>query len=207
MDLPEKRSQSEQMLEYRERIKERIARGMDAGLHLYDAARAAGVSRALVMANMSDPDFAEWHEISLKRSRADESVQDRKSPEKVRADALHLMLAGGLVEKLGVMAAIADPTNELDREDIFRLAGLMVKLMPSQNQSLQVKADLSSVESRKEEEIMAEIEAIDAKIREAVEKRANAEVSNRGNGREVEFDIEGNPPQEAGSEEGGSGEA
>lgn len=175
---PDKKPDAELILSVKEKIKDRLDDIMTStDLHILDAAKVAGVSNELVIANIgTDPDFQRWWEMSKTRSKVHgELIPERKPAEIVKKDALNYLVAGGLFEKLGMIAAMADPENELDKDDLFKLGNLATKLMPTQSNSISIKATMEEMQQRKEEEIIAEIKRTEDEMKAMMQERGAAE--------------------------------
>jgi len=178
------RPSDDELIALKERIKAAIAQGMDAGLHLLDAAKVAGVSQEMVLSNIgSDPDFQRWWMVSKERTRTCQDLLPQKLPaDMIKKDALNSLVAAGLYEKLALIVALSDVDDPEARADIFKAAGIATKLMPQQSQQLQVKATMEEINAKQESEIVQEIQRADEELRALRLKEIEAEEANRGDG-------------------------
>ncbi len=154
---------TEDLMARRDRIKGIIEPLVEAGIHLYDAARKAGISRALAIANVgSDPDFRRWMEMSKELPLVScTQEQALASVEDVRLGSIQGMTDAGLDAKLEQLVALSDPETSEGAKIILQLANHRAKLMPSQQQvqrqdvremkdPVEIKAKLAKVRAARE---------------------------------------------------------
>ena len=117
------------LMEQRIEIKAQIKRGVDAGLHLMDAAEAAGMSGAVVIANLAtDSDFRLWFEVSRGRTRLTASeIPDSVTPSEMKEGIVRAAMRAGAMEKIGIIIALADPTTPEGKKDLKDFALSVMK--------------------------------------------------------------------------------
>ena len=194
-----KKPTGQDIIEARNRIKERIQEAMDTGLHLLDAAKVCNVSQDLIVANIgSDPDFKRWWLQSKDRPKlANELLPEKKPVDILKKEGLDTILAGGLYAKLGMISAMADETTEEGKKDLFKLADIAGKLMPTQSHQLQVKATMEEMQAKQEEAIIEEIQRVEEQMNEVIKECGAADKARESYGRGDEH-AEGETPSAAG---------
>jgi len=153
----------------RHRIIEDIGKWVAKGYHLYDAADKAGMPRAIVIANLSNPEIRKWWELS--RDRKIIRMPDwTPGVEDIRVHSVRALDACGLKDKLAVMTSLADPTTEEGQETLLKLAALQVKYMPKQ-----VHQKTEKVDTVDPSEALAELQRLREERQEAqdLQDRAN----------------------------------
>ena len=199
---PEKKPTGHDIIEARNRIKERIEEAMSTGLHLLDAARVCGVSQQLIVANIgSDPDFKRWWELSKDRPKVvDELLPEKKPADVLKKEGLDNILAGGLYQKLGIITALANAETEEGKKDLFKVADIAGKLMPSHSHQIQVKADMEQMKTQQEEAIIKEMKRVEQEMVEVMGERGAAEKARESYGSGSDG-AEGEASQSAGDQE------
>ena len=132
-------------LELRAQIKRDIGAGFEAGLHIFDAADAAGMSADIVIANMAtDDDFRNWYTLSRGRTRMTTfEAPDALTPVEMKEALVRAAIRAGAIEKAAIVIALADPTTTEGKKDLkdFGLA-LMKDHLPKEVKKTVEKVDI-----------------------------------------------------------------
>lgn len=162
MSREEKAAEINLRMQQRAQIKRDIQDGVNAGLHLIDAAEAAGVPAAVVVANIAtDPDFERWWNLSRDRMRMTQhEIPDNLSPTEIKEGVVRAAIRAGAVEKIGMIIAMADPLTPEGKRDLKDFAlSIMRDHLPKE-----VKKSVEEVKSLTAEEAAAELEATTKEI-------------------------------------------
>jgi len=163
---PEQRKAREinMLMEQRAQIKRDIQQGMDAGLHLMDAAEAAGISSALVVANIStDSDFEAWWNLSRGRARiTSHEIPNALSPSEIKEGVVRAAIRAGAVEKIGLIIALADPTTPDGKRDLKDFAMSVLR----DHLPKEVKKSVEEVKSLTAEEAAIQLQETTREIQE-----------------------------------------
>ena len=118
----------------RESLKREVERGMNKGLHLKDAAEAAGLPYELALAQVtSDSDFCAWLDMSEHRAQilntGDPTMRGvhRKSSLQIKQDFVNKLNNAGLFDKITRMAETADPETEAGQQVLAFFMRTIVK--------------------------------------------------------------------------------
>lgn len=180
---PEQRKAREinMLMEQRAQIKRDIQQGMDAGLHLMDAAEAAGISSALVVANIStDSDFEAWWNLSRGRVRmTSHEIPNALSPSEIKEGVVRAAIRAGAVEKIGLIIALADPTTPDGKRDLKDFAMSVLR----DHLPKEVKKSVEEVKSLTAEEAAIQLQETTREIQELqrqVESASNSYLDDDG---------------------------
>jgi len=138
-------------MEIRAQVKREIRTGYEQGLHLFDAAEAAGMSADIVIANIStDDDFQEWFRGSRSRMRMTKfEIPDALTPTEMKEGIVRAAMRAGAVEKIGLIIALADPMTSEGKKDLkdFGLSIMRDHLPKEVKQQVQEIPTLSAEEA------------------------------------------------------------
>ena len=115
-------------------MKREVERGIKKGLHLKDAAEAAGLPYELALAQVtSDPEFCEWLDMSEHRpqilSTGDPDMRrvPKKTSLQIKQDFVNKLNNAGLFDKITQMAEAADPNTEAGQQVLAFFMKTIVK--------------------------------------------------------------------------------
>lgn len=170
----------------RDNVKKRIAAGVEAGLHVLDAADKANVPREFVLSNLSsDPDIRLWWELSRSRVKLlDELLVENRLPEELKMEHLHDLNSAGLFKKVSYIAALADPSTPEGEKQLKWIYDKSIKLFPTQQnrqvQNVNVPSDPA--------DIVIELDQVRREREEIQRRMLDAEKTVEGNIEEEESD-------------------
>lgn len=183
-------------MELRAQIKREIKDGYDQGLHLFDAAEAAGMSADIVIANIStDEDFEQWFRGSRNRIRMTEfEIPDALTPSEMKEGIVRAAMRAGAVEKIGLIIALADPTTAEGKKDLkdFGLS-IMRDHLPKE-----VKKQVQEIPTLTAEEVVEQLNSSSEELARLQQQVRDAEA--------VYLEDDGPSDQEAAADSGGSEE-